>query len=150
MQLFIPNEIEMEQLGAQLASQCADGCLIFLQGDLGTGKTTLTRGFLQSMGHTGNVKSPTYTLVEPYELNGQQVYHFDLYRMGDPEELEYLGGRDYFTEGNICLVEWPERGEGFLPKPDLMIAIDYQNEGRKLYISADTERGQAILATVGQ
>lgn len=150
MQLYIPNEIEMEQLGARLASQCADGGLIFLQGDLGTGKTTLTRGFLHAMGYIGNVKSPTYTLVEPYEIEGKQVYHFDLYRMGDPEELEYLGGRDYFTDEDICLVEWPERGEGFLPEPDLLIAIDYQNAGRKLDISANTERGWAILPQLGQ
>ncbi|MDH5191597.1 MAG: tRNA (adenosine(37)-N6)-threonylcarbamoyltransferase complex ATPase subunit type 1 TsaE [Gammaproteobacteria bacterium] len=145
MQLFIPNETEMEQLGARLASHCAAGCLIFLQGELGTGKTTLTRGFLQAMGHNGNVKSPTYTLVEPYELNGKQAYHFDLYRMGDPEELEYLGGRDYFMDDHICLVEWPERGEGFLPEPDIRILIDYQNEGRQLDITANTERGRAIL-----
>jgi len=150
MALFIPNQIEMEQFGTRLASQCVDGALIFLQGDLGTGKTTLTRGFLHGMGYKGNVKSPTYTLVEPYEINGKQVYHFDLYRMGDPEELEYLGGRDYFTDDDICLVEWPERGEGFLPKPDVLIVINYQNAGRQLTISAQTERGRAILAQLDQ
>jgi tRNA threonylcarbamoyladenosine biosynthesis protein TsaE len=109
---------------------------VFLRGDLGMGKTTLTKAFLRSAGYGGNVKSPTYTIVEPYDLGLVQVNHFDLYRLGDPEELEFLGFRDYFElpkgaqEKQFCIIEWPEKGVGFLPKPDLELELTYLDAGR--------------------
>ena len=136
----------MLSLGARLAAASEAGLVVFLRGQLGMGKTTLTRGFIQAMGHAGAVKSPTYTLVEPYTLGEQQVYHFDLYRLGDPEELEFMGIRDYFDEESICLVEWPERGAGFLPPADLMINIAPECGGRSLVLKATTVRGRAMVA----
>jgi tRNA threonylcarbamoyladenosine biosynthesis protein TsaE len=120
--------------------------LIFFDGDLGAGKTTLCRGILQAFGHWGTVKSPTYTLVETYELGNDQVHHFDLYRLGDPEELEFMGIRDYFQPGNFCLIEWPNRGAGILPIPDLRVDITLTNNGRIITIVAETLVGETILS----
>ena len=139
----------MEQLGAQLAQANAGrGGYIALQGDLGAGKTTLARGLLQALGHRGNVKSPTFTLVEPYELPSGTVYHFDLYRLIDPGELEYLGVRDYFTAPFLCLVEWPEQAEEMLPKPDLTVIIHHQNEGREVIITTGSGEGERIATAL--
>ncbi|MCK5639623.1 MAG: tRNA (adenosine(37)-N6)-threonylcarbamoyltransferase complex ATPase subunit type 1 TsaE, partial [Gammaproteobacteria bacterium] len=113
---------------------------------LGAGKTTLARGFLHALGHCGPVRSPTYTLVESYDVGPQRVYHFDLYRLGEPEELEYLGIRDYFDGVALSLVEWPGQGIGFLPEADLVLNIDYQDDGRDVHLHPKTEVGQAILA----
>jgi tRNA threonylcarbamoyladenosine biosynthesis protein TsaE len=121
------------------------GIVVYLYGDLGAGKTTLTRGFVQGMGHIGHVKSPTYTLVEPYELNEWQVYHFDLYRLSDPEELEYMGIRDYFADNCCCFIEWPEKGQGMIKAPDLQINLAYSDEQRTLSIQAKTALGEQVL-----
>ncbi|WP_049723546.1 tRNA (adenosine(37)-N6)-threonylcarbamoyltransferase complex ATPase subunit type 1 TsaE [Gilvimarinus polysaccharolyticus] len=133
-----------EHLGGQLA-QCS-GCVnVHLEGDLGAGKTTLTRGVLRYFGHQGAVKSPTYTLVEGYELPERTVYHFDLYRLGDPEELEYMGIRDYFSDNSLCLIEWPMRGTGILPEPDVVVALKVQAGGRLAMLKAFTATGTAVL-----
>jgi tRNA threonylcarbamoyladenosine biosynthesis protein TsaE len=132
------NETEMVALGEQLGrafNQYSSALTVHLLGDLGAGKTTLTRGILRAFGHTGAVKSPTYTLVEAYEFPMRTVYHFDLYRLGDAEELEYMGIRDYFSDGSICLMEWPERGQGILPQPDLLIDVKVQALGRLISLS---------------
>lgn len=128
--LFIANEEEMMALGGQIADQFPAGGIILLHGDLGAGKTTLVRGLLRHLGHQGNVKSPTYTLVEPYQLNGRTIYHFDLYRLADPEELEYMGGRDYWQGDALALIEWPENAKGYLPPADLEVTIHYQENAR--------------------
>lgn len=123
---------------------------VFLEGDLGAGKTTLTRGILHFFGHTGAVKSPTYTLVEEYRLALRTLYHFDLYRLGDPEELEYMGIRDYFCETSVCILEWPERGEGILPDPDLILTITVQDGGRLVKLSATSDVGRQILLNISE
>jgi tRNA threonylcarbamoyladenosine biosynthesis protein TsaE len=143
-----PDEATMVFLGARLAAASEPGLVIFLQGDLGMGKTTFCRGFIQSLGHVGAVKSPTYTLVEPYQLGNMQVFHFDLYRLVDPEELEFMGIRDYFGDLSVCLVEWPERGLGALPTGDIVISIGREGQGRGLALEAATERGRRVLATM--
>lgn len=147
MILSIPRAEDMEALGARLARSVEAGARIYLSGDLGAGKTTLVRGFLHALGHRGRVKSPTYTLVEPYQLEGgRDAYHFDLYRLSDPEELEFLGARDYFSGLGICLVEWPERAAGFLPPADISLDIKYKESGRRVEISAHTDLGRRMLA----
>ena len=141
----------METLGSRMGLACTSGgALIYLQGELGTGKTTLVRGLLRCLGHRGPVKSPTFTLVEPYDLGVRQVYHFDLYRVNKPEELENIGLRDYFIPTALCLVEWPERGAGLLPCADLSIQLFYAPNGRRACYEAHTTRGQAILSALAE
>ena len=132
--IYIEDEAAMMAFGGKLADDLQDGGIVLLKGDLGAGKTTLVRGLLRHLGHQGIVKSPTYTLVEPYELKDRKVYHFDLYRLGDPEELEYMGGRDYWESGALCLIEWPEQAKGYLPEADLTLEISYQDTGRSISI----------------
>lgn len=120
---WLADEAATVQAGEQLAAQLSAGMTVFLEGTLGAGKTTITRGILQGFGHSGAVKSPTYTLVEPYENVSPTIYHFDLYRLGDPEELEYMGIRDYFSAQSLCIVEWAERGQGVLPEPDVIVSL---------------------------
>lgn len=121
------------------------GITVYLNGDLGAGKTTLTRGFVQGMGHVGNVKSPTYTLVEPYDLQDWQVYHFDLYRLADPEELEYMGIRDYFNARSCSFIEWPEKGQGMIAAADLVIDLAYHDTQRSLTMQSETALGQQLM-----
>lgn len=132
-------------IGEALASE--QRALVFLQGPLGAGKTTLCRGMLRALGHQGAVKSPTYTLVEPYALPKGQLYHFDLYRTADPEELEFMGIRDYLSgeNGHYCLVEWPDRGAGVLPTADMTVRIAITGPGRRLELAAATPIGDNVL-----
>jgi tRNA threonylcarbamoyladenosine biosynthesis protein TsaE len=133
--IILPNAVATEAFGNQLAAMIKPPTVIFLEGELGAGKTTLVRGFLRSFGYSDSVKSPTFTLVEPYQFETCQIYHFDLYRLNAPEELELMGVRDYFSEDAIILVEWPERGIGFLPKADLILTLSLMPEGRALKIN---------------
>lgn len=149
-----PQEAELLQFGerlanafqAYLAEKSDNALVIYLNGDLGAGKTTLTRRVVQTFGHTGNVKSPTYTLVEEYVLPPYSLYHFDLYRLADPEELEFMGIRDYFRPQTLCLLEWASKGQGMIPAADLVIQIDYEGEGRRITLQPQTEAGSAVLA----
>lgn len=142
------NETAMVALGEQLGrvfNQYSSAFTVHLLGDLGAGKTTLTRGILRAFGHTGAVKSPTYTLVEAYEFPARTLYHFDLYRLGDPEELEYMGIRDYFAANTLCLIEWPARGADVLPAPDLVVDISVAGEGRRLELRTDSTELARLL-----
>ncbi|MDO6527769.1 tRNA (adenosine(37)-N6)-threonylcarbamoyltransferase complex ATPase subunit type 1 TsaE [Motilimonas sp. 1_MG-2023] len=139
------DDVATVEFGRKLSQCCDQASCFFLYGDLGAGKTTLTRGFVQGLGHSGNVKSPTYTLVEPYELVKWQVYHFDLYRLADPEELEFMGIRDYFSDNSHCLIEWPDKGLGVLPEPDIIINLTYLGQQRQIEISSRSAVGQKII-----
>lgn len=145
--VVIEGESSMVAFGERLGNLLREG-VIFLEGQLGAGKTTLCRGILRARGYGGAVKSPTYTLVEPYELGDGKLYHFDLYRLSDPEELEFMGIRDYFEPGNLCIVEWPERGEGVLPRADLRVVIEVAGQGRKLSIMAQTLSGENLVSNL--
>jgi tRNA threonylcarbamoyladenosine biosynthesis protein TsaE len=146
IRLLIDSPAQQEKLGERLASLLTGDCLLFLSGDLGTGKTTLARGILRGLGHSGVVKSPSYTLVEPYELAGRTVYHLDLYRVTDPHELDEFGLRDLVGDGSLMIVEWPERGATALPTPDIEIRLSHAGHARVLELSAGTRHGTEILA----
>lgn len=134
MRHYLVDEPAMLSFGSTLLESIRPGMLIFLRGNLGAGKTTLVRGVLRALGYQGAVKSPTFTLVEEYKFDETTFYHFDLYRLADPEELEWMGMSDYLRSDAVCFVEWPEKGEGFLPAPDLTIEIYPEKGGRGLLI----------------
>lgn len=134
MQAVLQNTEATEQFGAELYHLLPSKCLVFLHGDLGAGKTTLVRGYLRAAGYTGTVKSPTYNLVEEYTIAGKIVYHFDLYRLNSPEELEWIGINDYFDQDSVCFIEWPDKGEDFLPMPDKVITLTTKDVGRLVEI----------------
>jgi tRNA threonylcarbamoyladenosine biosynthesis protein TsaE len=146
--LIVHDESEMRGLGASLIAACEHGGVITLSGELGTGKTTLVRGALEAEGVVGGVRSPTYTLVEYYPLQRFAVAHFDLYRLADPEELEYLGYRDYLNPQTLCLIEWPQRAGGYLHAIDLEINLEYAAQGRRVELSAGTEWGRELVSRV--
>lgn len=135
--------------GMQLATKLSQGCVVYLHGELGAGKTTLVRGVLQGLGYQDRVKSPTYTLVERYDIQQHVVFHFDLYRLADPEELEFLGIRDYLDEKAMVFVEWPERGKGFLAPADIDINLAYLNNGgRRIECVGMSDKGRKCLKTL--
>ena len=140
MKITLLNEQETEQFGAELWRILPKKCLVFLKGDLGAGKTTLTRGVLRAAGYTMAVKSPTYTLVEEYDMPDGKVFHFDLYRIKDPEELEWIGMQDYLEQQSLCFIEWPELGKGWLPAPDIELSITTEGEGRVIEIQVLSEK----------
>ena len=131
MSWLLNSEKATEQFGARLVNVLEGSGIVFLKGDLGAGKTTLCRGVLRALGYTGAVKSPTFTLVEPYELPVHPVYHFDLYRLSDPDELNYLGVDEYFTSQALCLIEWPENIENLLPLDAVQIHLSVLKNGQR-------------------
>lgn len=146
---FLADESQQIALAQKVAQHLQSSFVMLLKGNLGVGKTTFARGFVQASGFDGVVKSPTYTLVEPYPIsNNRMCYHFDLYRLADPEELEFTGARDYFNENDVCLVEWPEKAEGFLPVADWICEFSHQKKGRKLTIFAATNKGKKLMLQV--
>ncbi|WP_044470664.1 tRNA (adenosine(37)-N6)-threonylcarbamoyltransferase complex ATPase subunit type 1 TsaE [Mannheimia massilioguelmaensis] len=147
---YIADENAMCDFGKKLIHAICqldndNSVVLYLNGDLGAGKTTLSRGIIQALGHQGNVKSPTYTLVEEYYLQDKTIYHFDLYRLSDPEELEFMGIRDYFNKNTICLIEWAEKGAGLLAQPDLIVNIEYAETARELELTAQNTQGEQII-----
>lgn len=145
----IKTSADMEHLGAEMANACDDGTTIYLYGNLGVGKTTFTRGFLRGFGYDGYVPSPTFSLFERYQLSqGRIVIHFDLYRLKDAEELEYVGAAEYFDGNNICLVEWPSLGAGFLPNPDISCDFCFSNDDsqRMVNIISLSNLGNILLS----
>jgi tRNA threonylcarbamoyladenosine biosynthesis protein TsaE len=146
---YLPDETATLALGAALARSLAPGLAIYLHGDLGAGKTALTRALLHAAGHVGPVKSPTYTLAEPYRIaiagRPANVIHFDLYRMASPEEFFDAGFREYFNSDNVCIVEWPEKGEGVLPSPDIHVYLNVSGQGRDVECHALSDQGSQCL-----
>jgi tRNA threonylcarbamoyladenosine biosynthesis protein TsaE len=146
---FLPDETATAALGAALARALVPGLVIYLNGDLGAGKTALTRALIQAAGHAGTVKSPTYTLSEPYrvQVDGQplNVIHYDLYRMSSPEEFLDAGFRDDFDGRNVCIVEWPEKGEPVLPPPDIRVVLSVAGLGREVELQALSPLGLLCL-----
>lgn len=149
MRLAVNSPEEMEAFAGSCAQSMPAGFNLYLQGELGAGKTTFVRGVLRGLGYRGIVKSPTYTLVESYRIAGRDIYHLDLYRLATATELDDIGCRDYFDGLAICLVEWPERGRGSLPDPDLLIDIAIDRARRDLTCHAHTATGERFLLQGG-
>lgn len=148
MAFWLASEHDTEALGRALGNAMVWPCVIHLEGDLGAGKTTFSRGALRALGHKGSVKSPTYTLLEIYELAAGTLCHCDLYRLAHPEELDYLGLRDYIALGSVFLIEWPQRGGALVPAPDLSVHLVAEGEGRRAIIHVFTSVGAAMLAKI--
>ncbi|VAW50332.1 tRNA threonylcarbamoyladenosine biosynthesis protein TsaE [hydrothermal vent metagenome] len=146
---FLADELQQIALAQKVARHLKSSFVLLLKGDLGVGKTTFARGFVHASGFEGVVKSPTYTLVEPYPIdNDRTCYHFDLYRLANPEELEFIGARDYFNEKDVCLVEWPEKAEGYLPVADWICEFSHHETGRNLTVLAATGKGKKLMLQV--
>ena len=147
--LSLANEQATLDAGAYFARRLQAGMNIYLHGDLGAGKTTFVRGMLGGLGFSGKVKSPTYTLVEPYQLMLHQemvdFYHFDLYRFVDEEEWEAAGFREYFNAHSVCLVEWPDKAGNLIPQADIDVYLSLAGDGRDLQLKANTTVGQKCL-----
>lgn len=141
----LPDLQTTEAFASNLAKSLVPGLIIYLHGDLGAGKTTLVRSMLFALGHTGAVKSPTYTLVESYQVNDLMINHFDLYRLTDPSELEYIGIRDYINQHAIGIFEWADKGIGYVPLADIEITLQFTAIGRKTILVAKTKIGQAVM-----
>ena len=141
----LPDEAATQRLGACLAPLLAGGRVVFLEGDLGAGKTTLVRALIRALGYAGPVKSPTYSLVEVYVISSLYLYHFDFYRFESPEEFLDAGFSEYFNEHALCLVEWPERAAGCVPSPDLRLRLHHAGLGRVLEAVADTPEGTQCI-----
>jgi tRNA threonylcarbamoyladenosine biosynthesis protein TsaE len=146
---------ETLELGAKLAALCIQPCVLYLQGLLGTGKTTFTRGFIQQLGYGARVKSPTYTLVEAYTIGHRSILHFDLYRLQNPAELEAIGIRDYLVEPAIWLVEWPEhaadaQGKSLLPNPDIRLSFTALSDSHEVILTPHSHQGTGLLSRLQQ
>lgn len=149
MEIYLEDPQATAVIGGALGKAIGDQRLVvYLQGDLGAGKTALCQSIIKSYGYDGRVKSPTYTLLEPYALENSLIYHFDLYRLADPEELEFVGIRDLDAEQALFLVEWPDKGQGFLPEADLQLTMKVQSPGRMLYIHGLSDAGRAVIAAI--
>jgi tRNA threonylcarbamoyladenosine biosynthesis protein TsaE len=148
LDINLPDAPATERLGAALAPGVSPGTVLHLRGELGSGKTTLARGLLRALGCPGRIKSPTYTLVEPYELSSLHFYHFDFYRLRDASEWLSSGLREYFNAGSVCLVEWPERAGPSLPRPDLEIRLSHAGESRRARLEAFTPAGERWLSSL--
>jgi tRNA threonylcarbamoyladenosine biosynthesis protein TsaE len=144
--LSLPDEASTLAVGAALGKGVHNGMVLHLSGELGAGKTTLVRGLLRALGHTGRVKSPTYTLVEPYDLSSLHLYHFDFYRFKDRSEWLSSGFQEHFGPQALCVVEWPERAGGAIAPPDLEIHLSYEGAGRKATLEARSPQGERWLA----
>lgn len=144
----LPNEAATIALAQRVAPALRDGGVVFLRGELGVGKTTFARALLRALGVGERVKSPTYSLLERYAVNGRDAFHLDLYRIAEAGELEWLGLDELDARETIVLVEWPERGLGALPSPDLEVALEHEGEGRRGYLSPVSERGRRWMAVM--
>ena len=142
----MPDAAATLRLGEAVAIGANNGLVLHLRGELGSGKTTLARGMLRALGYAGRVRSPSYTLVEPYSLSRLHLYHFDFYRFKDRSEWLSSGFREYFNPASLCIVEWPERAGDLIAPPDLEVELRYHGEARAATLSAHTARGEAWLA----
>lgn len=141
----LPDEAATGQLAARIAAAMDDGAVFHLDGELGAGKSSFARALLQALGVTGRIKSPTYSLVENYPLARGQAWHLDLYRIADPDELQWLGVDALGEPDAVVLIEWPQRGQGAIPPPDIELALAYAGPGRHARLSAHSARGERLL-----